>query len=586
MRPAPQREGESDQAFRDRVEEGDRRWRERLESQSSIITRPTRDLNKSGYRQTEKERERGRFDGPRWQDQEVPQDTVWTGGSRDFDERSGTYRPGNRPEPWGRGREWVIEGGIRPDPGDRAEVQGGGPEYWKRKRREERRDKRGGWWNEPRRPAPYTPTSGLPTDSDRFALLTGEGSRPEEAVADRFKLLTGESDYIPTPLADEVPSKWRSQYGGREEYDPQDREFNRRFSERPRGRQPWEFDYKEDPIEKDPLADYDFQAGKGRGETHPWGSRIGYTGPGTMDFIDSDGDRTDDRYQTGPGAPRELPSYESYDDTDLKKRLAALEERGSIVTQPTQDLSGITGRLSKLEGRQPSWQEDRIKALEGRKPDTSWKDPLAAVQAGQTQGQQARSALDTRLAALENYYKNDPPPADSVGNRYEDKYNQLNKLWEREGKAQKWGDDALKETGYLGKDHWDYGYANDQGQAWAGDLPEGYVQGIRDLNREYNRPTLEAIIKGREYKAYDPRAAARLRYLDEQNIHEDTYLGSGTWKNQYGEEVTGRGQGDQDRYFKSQSGLDRESDEYKDRFAKKSNYGNTKTWGKDYAWYR
>ncbi len=42
MRPAPQREGESDQAFRDRVEEGDRKWRE---MQSSIITRPTRDLN-------------------------------------------------------------------------------------------------------------------------------------------------------------------------------------------------------------------------------------------------------------------------------------------------------------------------------------------------------------------------------------------------------------------------------------------------------------------------------------------------------------------------------------------------------------
>ena len=57
------------------------------------------------------------------------------------------------------------------------------------------------------------------------------------------------------------------------------------------------------------------------------------------------------------------------------------------------------------------------------------------------------------------------------------------------------------------------------------------------------------------------------------------------WKNQYGEEILGWGQGDQDRYFKSQSGLERGSDEYKDRFSKKSNYGNTRTTGQDYAWY-
>jgi len=34
-----------------------------------------------------------------------------------------------------------------------------------------------------------------------------------------------------------------------------------------------------------------------------WGSRIGVTGPVTGDFIDSDGDGVDDRYQTGPGQP-------------------------------------------------------------------------------------------------------------------------------------------------------------------------------------------------------------------------------------------------------------------------------------------
>ena len=37
-----------------------------------------------------------------------------------------------------------------------------------------------------------------------------------------------------------------------------------------------------------------------------WGERIDWEPgtPGTADWIDSDGDRTDDRYQTGPGAPR------------------------------------------------------------------------------------------------------------------------------------------------------------------------------------------------------------------------------------------------------------------------------------------
>ena len=36
-----------------------------------------------------------------------------------------------------------------------------------------------------------------------------------------------------------------------------------------------------------------------------WGERIGFRGIGTADFIDSDGDQTDDRYQRGPGQKRE-----------------------------------------------------------------------------------------------------------------------------------------------------------------------------------------------------------------------------------------------------------------------------------------
>ena len=129
------------------------------------------------------------------------------------------------------------------------------------------------------------------------------------------------------------------------------------------------------------------------------------------------------------------------------------------------------------------------------------------------------------------------------------------------------------------------GYRNvrdKSGQAWADTLQQGYVQGVRDLNREYNKPTHTAQIKGREYKAYDPQSAARLRYLDEQNIHEDTYLGQGTWQNQYGEDVKGWDRGYQDRYFTSQSGLDKDSDEYKKRFG--SHFSGSV--GKDYAWYQ
>lgn len=40
----------------------------------------------------------------------------------------------------------------------------------------------------------------------------------------------------------------------------------------------------------------------------PYGERIGKTGPSLGNFIDVDGDGVDDRYQTGPGAPKQGPS--------------------------------------------------------------------------------------------------------------------------------------------------------------------------------------------------------------------------------------------------------------------------------------
>ena len=39
------------------------------------------------------------------------------------------------------------------------------------------------------------------------------------------------------------------------------------------------------------------------GERTRWGERIGQSGPGTTDWVDSDRDGIDDRYQKGPGGP-------------------------------------------------------------------------------------------------------------------------------------------------------------------------------------------------------------------------------------------------------------------------------------------
>ncbi len=133
----------------------------------------------------------------------------------------------------------------------------------------------------------------------------------------------------------------------------------------------------------------------------------------------------------------------------------------------------------------------------------------------------------------------------------------LAKGWDMTDKATKWDKEDERLSG------WKY---DRTGKGWADSLPEGYVQGVRELNQIYNKPVLTDWIKGREYKAYDPRAAARLRHLGQEDIHEDEFLGKGTWQNQYGEEIKGSGFGHQDRYFTSQSGFDVDSQEYKDRF--------------------
>lgn len=528
----------------------------------------------------------------------------------------------------GGGRSPIRGGGGRPPMfgGGRSMPEAEGPTSPMRPAPEPTPTKGEGWWNEPRKAATSEEgrialltgkgggSGSVGTTSnaaDRIALLTGSGSSTSDddrralltgsadddsrralltgsadnrqSASDRMKMLTGESDPV---------SETRSVYGGREEYDPQDRAFNQQFSEAPKGPQPWDSPSSPAPSTRENLLTG--QSGTpssstpvSSSNTSSWEDRIAQlegkiagvsTGGGGGGWQEDRITQLEGRSGWDEDRIAKLEGRQPQDLSGIQGRLDKLENRKPIINNSTVDLSGVQGRLDKLEGKGSDWQEDRITALEGRKPQD-----LSGIQGRLTdvEDRSDDTSWKDRLSSLENYYKNDPPPAESTGNRYEDKMANLNKMWERTGKAQSWGDNALAETGYLGKDHWDYSYANDQGQSWAKDLPTGYVEGIRNLNREYNKPVHEAIIKGQEYKAYDPRAAARLRYLDQANIHEDTYLGKGNWDDKWGEQVSGKGKGDKDRYFASQSGLEKDSDDYTKRFSDR--WGNM---GKDYAWYQ
>jgi hypothetical protein len=454
-----------------------------------IVTKPTRDLN---------------------------DDRVWSGGSRDFDERTGTNRPGHR--------------------------GGGKKDWWKEPKRDYRPEKS----SKERRLELLTGGGGRrSSDTDRYSLLTGRGLSSNE---DRMAMLTGRSD----PPKEE----WKSQYGGRREYDPQDREFNRQFNTEPTNNRDVRSWFPDSEPSRPVSRPSSFPDDVGPGKKYPYGKPDPSHPPGVM-------------YSKGPE-----PSPNT-------------NRRGPIVNQSTVDLSGVEGRISQLEGKGSDWQEDRIKALEGKKPQDlsgiqgrlselegkgpSWQeDRVKQLEGSRSDSKTARNLLDQRIATLEDYYKNDPPPADSTGNRYEDKMAALAKGWDMTDKATKWDPEDTRLSGYR----------DDTGKAWSDNLQQGYVQEVRALNREYNKPVHTAQIKGREYKAYDPKSASRLRYLDKHNIHEDEYLGGGNWQNQYGEKVSGWGQGHEDRYFASQSGLDKDSDEYKDRFDHRWGVG------KDYAWYQ
>ena len=525
----------------------------------------------------------------------------------------GDQRGGSR----GGGRS-PIRGGGRPPMfgGGRSMPEAKGPTSPMRPAPEPTPTKGEGWWNEPRKAATSEEgrialltgkgggSGSVGTTSnaaDRIALLTGSGSSTSDddrralltgsadddsrralltgsadnrqSASDRMKMLTGESDPV---------SETRSVYGGREEYDPQDRAFNQQFSEAPRGPQPWDSPSSPAPSTRENLLTG--QSGTpssstpvGSSNTSSWEDRIAQlegkiagvsTGGGGGGWQEDRIAQLEGRSGWDEDRIAKLEGRQPQDLSGIQGRLDKLENRKPIINNSTVDLSGVQGRLDKLEGKGSDWQEDRITALEGRKPQD-----LSGIQGRLTdvEGRSDDTSWKDRLSSLENYYKNDPPPEESTGNRYEDKMASLLKGWDMTGEATKWDPTDSRLAGY----------SRDQtGESWADSLQEGYVQGVRDLNREYNNPVHTAQIKGREYKAYDPQAAARLRYLDDQNIHEDQYLGSGTWQNQYGENVKGKRMGHLDRYFTSQSGLDKDSDEYKNRFS------NVGTMGKDYAWYQ
>ena len=531
----------------------------------------------------------------------------------------GGQRGGGRGGQRGGGRS-PIRGGGRPPMfgGGRSMPEAEGPTSPMRPAPEPTPTKGEGWWNEPRKAATSEEgrialltgkgggSGSVGTTSnaaDRIALLTGSGSSTSDddrralltgsadddsrralltgsadnrqSASDRMKMLTGESDPV---------SETRSVYGGREEYDPQDRAFNQQFSEAPRGPQPWDSPSSPAPSTRENLLTG--QSGTpssstpvSSSNTSSWEDRIAQlegkiagvsTGGGGGGWQEDRITQLEGRSGWDEDRIAKLEGRQPQDLSGIQGRLDKLENRKPIINNSTVDLSGVQGRLDKLEGKGSDWQEDRITALEGRKPQD-----LSGIQGRLTdvEGRSDDTSWKDRLSSLENYYKNDPPPEDSTGNRYEDKMAALAKGWDMTGEATKWDPTDSRLAGY----------SRDQtGRSWSDQLQQGYVQGVRDLNREYNKPVHTAQIKGREYKAYDPQAAARLRYLDTQNIHEDEYLGQGTWENQYGEKVLGKDRGDQDRYFTSQSGLDKDSDEYKKRF--ESHF--SKNVGKDYAWYQ
>ena len=95
-----------------------------------------------------------------------------------------------------------------------------------------------------------------------------------------------------------------------------------------------------------------------------WGKWIGYEGPKTMDFIDSDGDGVDDRYQTGPGTPnQEFPGADLKMDDYVGPIMPIMPMPRGDITAPTQLASAYKPFNFPIGGGQDPNLQDWYKNL-------------------------------------------------------------------------------------------------------------------------------------------------------------------------------------------------------------------------------
>ena len=189
------------------------------------------------------------------------------------------------------------------------------------------------------------------------------------------------------------------------------------------------------------------------GERTRWGERIGHEGAGTADFIDSDRDRVDDRYQVGPGGkenkkpakardeayilPWEREGWGSgdYDRVGLtitetpKEKINRETRRPALRTgvfHPTTGLQRDYAYMpSEKEQRRerayeeigaPELQRDRIHdpAIERPKEYGRWQDAVVKSYTPQTQIEPPKKYDRWQDAELEGYTPSRPDPRPPV----------------------------------------------------------------------------------------------------------------------------------------------------------------------------
>jgi hypothetical protein len=94
----------------------------------------------------------------------------------------------------------------------------------------------------------------------------------------------------------------------------------------------------------------------GKSDRRYWGSRIGHTGAGTADWMDSDGDKVDDRYQAGPGAPRWRVKAEAAAKAPSDDRERPLTERAMKIRK-MKEATNRMGRATDGSNRRSTFSK-------------------------------------------------------------------------------------------------------------------------------------------------------------------------------------------------------------------------------------